>query len=255
MSWHAGDFHFFLQIAPFHNKNTMHIRLDMCGGKMEMFILLWSLTQQKSLSRRIALEKGEGVLGSLGAAPMGSPRWAGWDEPELWAQHCLGAPSQTPAGPARQALAFSRALQSSSDAFNEARPFAKKLTSREHLEKKRLFIVLLFFFPKFSGVSSCQWGYSTQGALHALGLAGLRTAEQSPVEPSRAEPSVLSPSIHSLSAGAVVASRELQQRSFPHPLPPSVCLPWQKSSTFVTSRCPHPSSSEALFIFPALMPW
>lgn len=38
MSWHAGDFHFVLQIAPFHNKNTMHIRLDMFRGKMEMFI-------------------------------------------------------------------------------------------------------------------------------------------------------------------------------------------------------------------------
>ncbi|KAM7071817.1 uncharacterized protein M8220_010617 isoform 1-T1 [Acridotheres tristis] len=29
----------------------------------------------------------------------------------------------------------------------------------------------------------------------------------------------------------------------------------QKSSTLVTNRCPHPSSSEALFIFLALMPW
>ncbi|KAM7071818.1 uncharacterized protein M8220_010617 isoform 2-T2 [Acridotheres tristis] len=28
----------------------------------------------------------------------------------------------------------------------------------------------------------------------------------------------------------------------------------QKSSTLVTNRCPHPSSSEALFIFLALMP-
>lgn len=36
-------------------------------------------------------------------------------------------------------------------------------------------------------MSSCQWGYSTQGALHALGLAGLRTAQQSPAEPSPAK--------------------------------------------------------------------
>lgn len=40
MSWHAVDFHFFLQIAPFHNKNAMHIRQNMLGEKMEMFILI-----------------------------------------------------------------------------------------------------------------------------------------------------------------------------------------------------------------------
>lgn len=41
MNWHVVDFHFFLQIAALHNKNTSCIRWDTVGvgRKMEMFIL------------------------------------------------------------------------------------------------------------------------------------------------------------------------------------------------------------------------
>lgn len=64
----------------------------------------------------------------------------------------------------------------------------RKNSSPEYIWRKTP-LLFLFLFLKFSGVSSCQWGYSTQGALHALGLAGLRRAEQSRAEPRRAQQS------------------------------------------------------------------
>lgn len=76
----------------------------------------------------------------------------------------------------------------SPDGPSEARLFVKKTHLRSTLGKNRY-----HFFKKksspVSGVSGCQWGYSTQGALHVLGLARLRRAEQSPAEPSRAQQS------------------------------------------------------------------
>lgn len=168
-------------------------------------------------------------------------------------QRCeaLGAPSQTPASPARPwpSAGLSRGALM---VLVRQGWFVKKLISRVHLGKRAFFFLNSLGCPAASGVTprrelcTCSaWPGSAQQS----------RAPRSPVEPSRAKPSVLSPLIHSLSPGAVVASRELQQGNFPHPLPPSVCLPWQKSSTLVTNTCPHPSSSKALFIFLALIPW
>lgn len=268
MSWHAGDFHFFLQIAPFHNKNTTHIRLDVFGGKMEMFILAaFDLSQSKKWSwqknttgDRRGSGSPRGWLGTpvgcgVRVGPVASPV-ARCDEPEerggsaAPGYHPALLPGQ-PRGPGLQ--------QRSPDELRWAEG-GKAVCEKSHLQGTcgRNHAFFFFFSPLnslVSGVSGCQWGYSMQGAVHALGLAGLRRAKQSKAEPSRAEPSVLSPLIHSLSLGAVVASRELRQRNFPHPLPPSVCLPWQQHSALVTNRCPHSSSSKALFILLASMPW
>lgn len=99
MSWHAGDFHFVLQIAPFHNKNTMHIRLDMLGGKTEMFILAaFDLRQSKKRSRMRTITTGRRAQGSpwgpwcgcrAGGLAMGMRQRAGSQ-----------APSRAPTSPA-----------------------------------------------------------------------------------------------------------------------------------------------------------
>lgn len=202
----------------------------------------------RSLGRRTALGTGEGAGVPEGAGqPWGSLRAQG-DEAELWGSALPGATFPNSRRPS-QAPPLRRALQRSSDALSEARLFAKKPHLQSASGEKS---------PFKKNILKTLWGARLPVGLLQAGSsarAGLGRALQSRAEPSRAQPSVLSPLIHSLSPGAVVASRELQQRSFPHPLPPSVCLPWQKSSALVTNRCSHPSSSEALFIFLALMSW
>lgn len=220
MSWHAGDFHFFLQIAPFHNKNTTHIRLDMFGGKMEMFILLWSLLQSKnrswqqnptgdrrgwgSLQGRLGIPLGCGVR----AGPVASP-WAGCDELEVtWGTIPYSCQAS------REALAFSRALQTSPDAPTEARLLVKSLISHVHVGKN----AIISSFPKFCSL----WGaWLPVWLLHAGSCAHtwLGQAPQSPAEPSRAEPSVLSllitPYLQEQSWQAGSSGRETSRIYFP----------------------------------------
>lgn len=151
------------------------------------------------------------------------------------------------------ALTFSSTLQRNTVGPSEARLFFReKCHLRSTRGKNCSSFIFYFLNSPVSGVSVCQGGYSTQGAVHTLSLARLHRAEQSPEELSRAEPSALSPLIRSLSPGAVMASRELRRRNFPHPLPPSVF--WQQDSNSAISRCPHPSS-KAFFILVAFMPW
>lgn len=89
MSWHAVDFHFSLQIAPLHNKNTSHIRQNMLRGwgwggwgEMEMFILahfdLKESREQNCRHKRLPETKGStsGWGGGVSCSRWSTKAWA-----------------------------------------------------------------------------------------------------------------------------------------------------------------------------------